>query len=77
MGFSTNFFLNSIDLIFINLCLWIFTLLLDLLNSQIRKKYTPENFDESIMRKIYIFFFQINFKNIEGNLNFILIYFYL
>jgi hypothetical protein len=77
MGFSTNFFLNSIDLVFINLCLCIFTLLLNLLNSQIRKKYTPENFDESIMRKIYIFFFQTIFKYLEGNLNFILIYFYL
>jgi hypothetical protein len=77
MGLSTNFFLNAIDIISVIIGLWIITLIVYLLNNKIKKNSNQEIYNESKFRKIYIFIFQLNFKILEGNLNFFLIYFYL
>jgi hypothetical protein len=77
MGLSTNFFLNAIDIISVIIGLWIITLIVYMLNNKIKKNSNQEIYNESKFRKIYIFIFQLNFKILEGNLNFFLIYFYL
>jgi hypothetical protein len=77
MGLSTNFFLNAKDIISVIIGLWIITLIVYMLNNKIKKNSNQEIYNESKFRKIYIFIFQLNFKILEGNLNFFLIYFYL